>query len=450
MDRPLTRSAIIRQAWPILLSQALIPLVGLIDSIVIGRTGDTVALAGVSLGINVTFFMLWSFGFLRMGTTGLTSQANGRGETEEVQMLLGRSVVLGVAIGLALFALQYPLSGLAFSLLAGGEGVTAEASGYLHARMWGAPFVLGYFAVIGWLFGLGRTKEALIIEIIANLGNIIFDVTLVWGFGMGATGIGFGTAGGDVLAGLSALYFAARIAGPGGRRLISDRWRQLLDLRGYRPFLSINANLMIRTVALLFLFTWLANAGARLGATTLAANHLLLQFVTVAAFFLDAFAFTAEERIGNALGRQDRTRLLRTIRLVAEISLLCSLGIALVYWLGGNSLLSLMSTDPDTVAMAERLIPFIVLIPVLGMPSWLLDGVFIGATRGKALRNAALFSTGVYLALDFALRPLENHGVWIAFTCSYLLRAGSLALHLPGLLRSISTTPDLAATAKAD
>jgi len=433
-----------------MMGQALIPMVGLVDAVVIGRTGNTVALAGVSLGINVTFFMLWTFGFLRMGTTGLTSQANGRGEAEAVTMLLARSVALGVAIGLVLFALQYPLADLAFSLLSGGPDVTAEAKAYLHARMWGAPFLLGYFAVIGWLFGLGRTREALAIEIIANGGNIVFDVAFVWGLGMGAAGIGYGTAIGDVLAGVSGLWFAGRIAAPEGRALIRAKWRELADLASYRPFLSINANLMIRTIALLFLFTWLANAGARLGATTLAANHLLLQFVTVAAFFLDAFAFTAEERVGNAMGRSDRARFVKTIQLVAEISFVCSLAIALVYWLAGGAILSAMTTDAATTALARQFLPFVALIPVIGMVSWLLDGVFIGATQGKALRNAAIASTALYLALDFGLRGHGNWGVWVAFTCSYLLRAGSLAVYLPRLVRSISPTPDLAGTAKGD
>ena len=194
---------------------------------------------------------------------------------------------------------------------------------------------------------------------------------------------------------------------------------------------------MIRTVALLFLFAWFANAGARLGTVTLAANHVLMQFVSVAAFVLDAFAFTAEARIGQAIGARSRERFLRAARLTFEFSLAAGLGLALLFWAAGDLAIALIATDPEIRAAAGRFLPFAALIPLLGMPSWMLDGVFIGATRGRALRNAGLLATLLYVATDLALRPQDNLGVWLAFSASYLLRAAALAVHVPALLRSL-------------
>jgi MATE family multidrug resistance protein len=236
-----------------------------------------------------------------------------------------------------------------------------------------------------------------------------------------------------------------RITGAGPIAL----WRRLgraavLGGAALRRLFDVNRDIMIRTIALLFMFTWFANAGARLGAESLAANHVLLQFINVAAFVLDAFAFTAEERVGAAIGTKSHERFLRAIRLTGEFSLVCGALLALLFWLGGEPVIRFITTDPEVRMVAGDFLPFAALVPLLGMPSWMLDGIFIGATRVRALRNAAIAATALYLALDYSLRPLDNLGVWIAFLASYLFRAGSLALHLPALLRDIPPDAPLA------
>jgi MATE family multidrug resistance protein len=201
---------------------------------------------------------------------------------------------------------------------------------------------------------------------------------------------------------------------------------------------------MIRTVALLIMFVWFANAGARLGAETLAANHVLLQFVNVAAFILDGFAFTAESRIGQAIGTRSRAQFLRAIRLTGEFSLAAGALMAAAFWLLGEPVIALISTDPAVRATAATFLPFAALVPLIGMPSWLLDGVFIGSTQGRALRNAGVLATVLYLAIDLALRPQGNLGVWLAFSASYFLRAGALGLYFPRLLRGFEQTQPVA------
>jgi len=212
-----------------------------------------------------------------------------------------------------------------------------------------------------------------------------------------------------------------------------------------RRLFAVNRDLMIRTIALLAMFVWFANSGARLGAESLAANHVLLQFINVAAFVLDAFAFTAESRVGHAIGARSRGQFLRAIRLTGEFSLVSGIALMLLFLAIGPALIGLIASDPAVRAEAVRFLPFAAAVPLLGMPSWLLDGIFIGATRGAALRNAAMVATALYLAIDLLLRPFGNSGVWIAISLSYVLRAGALGLYLPGLLRALEAAPPPAA-----
>jgi MATE family multidrug resistance protein len=445
--RPLTRGNVFAQAWPIMLGQASVPLVGIVDAIVIGRTGDAAALAGVALGATVISLIFWSFGFLRMGMTGLTAQADGAGDRDEVDALLLRGLAAGGAIGLVLMALQYPIGELAFSLLAGGEQVSTEASSYVALRFFGAPAALAVFAINGWLLGLGRTRAALALQVVMNVANIALDLLFVWSFEMGAAGVGLGTAGAEWIALACGIAIAAK--GRGNPFSLPSRtgWKPLFAAVAMKRLFHVNRDIMIRTIALLFLFTWFVNAGARQGTVTLAANHVLMQFVNVAAFVLDAFAFTAEARVGNAIGQRSRPQFLRAIRLTGEFAFGSSLVLLALIWTFGDIAIAAIATDPEVQRVAGQFLIFAALIPLIGTPSWMLDGIFIGATRGKALRNAAVSVTLLYIALDLALHPLGNLGVWLALCGGYFLRAGALALHFPALLRELDDDKDQASRA---
>jgi MATE family multidrug resistance protein len=434
----LNRGAVFAQAWPIMLGQASIPLVGVVDAIVIGRTGSAAALAGVALGATIINLIFWTFGFLRMGMTGLTAQADGAGRRDEIEALLVRGLVIGISIGLVLLVSMWPLRELAFAIFAGGELVTGQARAFVTARFFGAPASLAVFAINGWLFGLGHTRAALGLQLVMNLANIVFDVTLVFGLGMGAAGVGFGTSSAEWVALATGVVVVTRIAGASPLVLARRAGRSMLFARDAMARLfAINRDLMIRTVALLVLFAWFANAGARLGAVNLAANHVLMQFVSVAAFVLDAFAFTAESRIGQAVGAGSRPQFLRAARLTLEFSLASGCALAIAFWTFGSFAVRFITTDGAIRATAASFLPFAALVPLIGMPSWMLDGIFIGATRGRALRNAAVLATLMYLGTDLALRPRGNLGVWLALWSSYLYRAACLGAYLPGLLRSL-------------
>lgn len=435
---PLTRRAIFAQAWPIMLGQASVPLVGIVDTAVIGRTGDAVALAGVALGATISTLVFWTFGFLRMGMTGLTAQAQGSGDRAEVEALLLRALAIGLGLGLILLAVSWPIREAALAVLSGTPEVDGEASGYMQGRFIGAPATLAVYAINGWLLGLGRTREALALQIVMNLANIGLDIWFVWGMGFGAYGVGLGTACAEGIALVLGLLIVGQVAGANVLAIIARTPRSLLsDKARLAKLFAVNRDIMIRTIALLILFTWFANSGARLGAETLAANHVLLQFVNFAAFILDAFAFTAEERVGGAYGQGDKPRFLKAIRLTGEFSLVSGALLAVAFLVLGGPLIDFLTTDAEVREVARAYLPLAALVPLVGMPSWLLDGVFIGTTRGMALRNAGVVSTVLYVALDLALRPLDNTGVWIAMTASYLLRAAGLALYFPRLLKDV-------------
>jgi MATE family multidrug resistance protein len=432
---PLTRRSIFAQAWPIILGQTTVPLVGVVDTAVIGRTGDAAALAGVALGATIINFLFWSFGFLRMGMTGMTAQADGAGDHAEVDAMLVRGIAAGLAIGAILFVLQLALIPASFAILAGSADIEASARPFVAARFFGAPAGLAVFAINGWLIGLGRTRGALALQIVMNVANAGLDILLVWHLHLGARGVGLGTASAEWIA----LATGLALVWPHLRGL-RDRAR-LIDPAALKRLFAVNGDIMIRTVALLTLFACFANAGARRGATTLAANQVLMQAIGIVAFLLDGFAFTAESRVGQALGAQSRAALVRAIRLTGEFSLAVALLSGVVIWWLGDPAIRLLVTNPGVRDQAIALLGFVAILPVIGAPAWLLDGIFIGATEGRALRNAAILSTILYILTDLALRPLGVRGIWIALILSYVFRAAALGRYLPRLLGHFGREP---------
>jgi len=433
----LTRRGVFAQAWPIIVGQALVPLVGIVDAAVIGRTGDAAALAGVALGATVINLVFWTFGFLRMGVTGLTAQAAGAGDTGEVSATLLRAIMLGIPIGLALLLLSPLIVPASLAIMSVPASASDPAHLFTAARFFGAPAALGFYAVNGWLIGLGRTRLALGCQIALNGINILLDLVFVGLFGLGALGVGIGTAMAEWCALAMGLVAARRVLGRGALSIAFGRWDALFAWAPMRRLIAVNLDIMLRTLALLLLFSWFARSGARLGAVPLAANHVLMQFIGVSAFVLDGFAFTAEQRVGAAIGVRSRPAVLRAIRLTGEFSLAGGGVFALLFALWGPALIAFVARDPAVRAQAEAMLPYCALVPLAGVPSWLLDGIFIGATRGRMLRNAALAATAAYLVTDLLLRPWGDDGVWMALLASYAYRALSLGSCLPTLLRRI-------------
>lgn len=422
----LTRSRALQLAWPIMLAQVAMATTGIVDTAVMGRYGTAIELAAVGLAAVVFSFLYWGFGFLRMATTGLTAQADGAGEGLEVRAILMRALMLGAGLG-GLLVITFPLtSQVALALFRAETAVESEAAAYFWARIWGAPATLMGYAISGWLIGTGRTRALLAMQIVLNGINAGLDYAFVAIWDWGAAGIGAGTA----IAEWAALGFGLFLvrSGFGTNAGLLDRAKLL-------ALFNANRDIMIRTLALLLSFAWFVNSGARQGTAVLAGNQVLLQFIAVSAFVLDAFAFVAEKEAGAAYGARDRARLLRAMRVTSEIALAFGAAFSLLFWLGGGAVIEAFIRDAAARDAALAYLPWCAAVPLIGVAAWQMDGLFLGTTQGEAVRNAGVLAMLAYLATDLLLAPsFANAGVWTAFLLSYAYRAGALAIYWPRLM----------------
>ena len=428
-----SRSHVMRLAIPVMLAQAAIAATGVVDTAVMGLYGDKSDLAAVAIASVAFSFIYWGFGFLRMATTGLVAQALGRSDQAEARATLQRGLLIGAAFGLVIFLLS-PLLRMGVFLPFGAEpDVVDLADGYFAARVWGAPALLTQYAITGWLLGTGRTGALLAMQVVMNGVNIVLDIWFVAGLGWGPAGIGAGTAIAEWVALLFGLALVWRSLQPEAG---------LFDRAALLALFNANRDILIRTLALLFAFAWFVRSGAQMGTAQLAGNEVLLQFITVAAFVLDGFAFVAEKEVGEAYGARDPARLRRAMRVTTELAFGFGLIISALYLFGGGAIISGFISDPDARDAALTFLPYCAAVPIIGVAAYQLDGFFLGATQGRAMRNAAIFVTVAYVTLDLILRPLfGNAGVWIAFLGMYVFRAAALGWYLPSLMRATASPP---------
>ena len=445
---PLTRTDVLKRAWPLVFANAAVPLAGVTDTFVLGLSGDTADLGGVALGGAIFSVFYWSFYFLRMGTTGLTAQADGAGNIAETQRIALRALAIGAVLGMAVFLLRDLIALAGFAVMQGEADVESKGRDDLLARAWGTPAALAAFALSGWLIGLGRNAATLAIYVTFSLVNIALDLWFVLGLGYGPGGVGAATAIAEWV-GLLLGFVLASVAlkGQGGLAGgVLDRAR-LLEPRALAEMFQVNLNLMIRTWTLVFGFTWFANAGARQGTAPLAGNHVLLQVISLWAFVLDAFAFVAETEAGRAFGRRSLDGLRRAVRLSGEPMFAAGAVFAVLTFLFGADVLAAVIDDEAALEAAVTYLPWCAVVPFLGAGAWLMDGVFIGTTSGKILRNAGIAAVAIYLAADALLSPLfANHGVWAAFLIFYIARGAALGVAYPALERRLQSTPTASET----
>ncbi len=334
-----------------------------------------------------------------------------------------------------LIAAQWPVSFIAFRLLDGGAEVESLARVYFDIRIWSAPFALANYALAGWFIGLGRAKVALVLQVFLNLVNVFFNIWLALGLGWGVAGIAAGTLIAEVSAAALGLLLAARALGayPG-------TWTRarLLDAARLARTIAVNRDIMIRTIVLLLSFAWFTAKSAEAGTVTLAVNSILLQFVTVSAFFLDGFALAAETLVGKATGARN----LRQFDMAAKLSTAWAGGISLVLsaaiFLFGGAVIDFLTIDAEVRSAARVYLAWAAVLPALSVWCYQLDGIFIGATRSTEMRNAALVSSGLFLVLWWLFLPYGNHGLWAALAGFNLMRAASLGFYYPRLRRALA------------
>lgn len=433
MTNPLTHRSVLAIAVPVMLSNVSTPLIGIVDTAVVGRIPDPAYIGAVAVGSLIFTFAFWAFGFLRMGTTGLTAQALGSQDNAEILNSLARALLIALTAGVALIIVQWPLRALAFGLLDGSQQVEGLAATYYDIRIWAAPATLANYALLGWFIGLGRTDIGLVLQLVLNIANMLLDALFVLGFGWDVRGVAAGTLLAECIAVVAGIAVALRHAEAYGRlRIDLAAW---FEPEKIRRTVAVNTDIMIRSLALIFIFVWFMSRGAASGDVILAANAVLMQFNSVSAFFLDGLAFAAEALVGRAIGARQRNALVRAIRLTTLWAVGTAAVLAVLLSLGGIVFIDALTVDPQARAAARTFLPWAALAPLLGVWSFQLDGIFIGATRSREMRNAMLLSTAIYLFAWWVLVPYGNHGLWAALWVSYVARAVTLGWHLPKLTR---------------
>ncbi|MDO5641669.1 MAG: MATE family efflux transporter [Paracoccus sp. (in: a-proteobacteria)] len=424
--RAVTNRRVLAIALPIMLSNATIPILGAVDTGVIGQLGEAAPIGAVGMGAVILASIYWVFGFLRMGTSGLVAQAHGAGDAAEGGAHLARALVIAGTAGLAMIVLHPLLFAGAFWLAPASAEVETLAMRYLSIRIWGAPATIALYAITGWLIAMERTRGVLVLQLVQNGLNIGLDILFVLGFGWGVAGVAAATLIAEC-AGLAlglwfcraAIRLALRQSGLFARHRLARLWR-------------VNADIMIRSVLLQGAFTTFIFMAAGQGDVTLAANQVLLQFLEITAYALDGFAFSAETLVGQAVGARRRDLMRRASLLSAQWGVAGAAVLGLVFWASGPALIDLLTTSAEVRAQARAYLPWLAVAPLIGIASWMFDGIFIGAMRTARMRQAMIESVAVY-ALALALLPglMGNHGLWAALMVLNITRALTMARFYP-------------------
>jgi MATE family multidrug resistance protein len=402
-----------RIAAPMILSNVSVPLLGMVDTGVMGHLESSAYLGAVAIGGTIFTFLYFGMNFLRMGTTGIAAQSYGAEDYDGLRVSLGQALIVSFAIAVVILLLQIPISKIAMVLLGGDAETQQHAATYFFVRVWSAPGTLANFALIGWFLGMQNARVPLAIFLTINITNIVLDLVFVVGLGMKVEGV--------ALASVIAEYTGLLVGGAfaiSSLRKHAGHWpiSRLTNLNAYRAFFSVNANLFIRTMALLFTFGFVTAQGARLGPTILAANAVLMNFQNLTSLGLDGIAHAAEAMVGKAVGQKDEESLQHTVKLTLRWSLIFSAGFALVYLLGGPLIVRILTDLPDIRATAIAYLPWLIASPLISVWCFLYDGVYVGMTRAREMRNIMVFSTiAIFLPLWFLTQPFGNHGLWFAF-----------------------------------
>ncbi|WP_108860206.1 MATE family efflux transporter [Ruegeria sp. Alg231-54] len=432
---PITHKRVLRIAAPIVLSNATVPILGAVDTGVVGQLGQAAPIGAVGMGAVILATIYWVFGFLRMGTTGLAAQARGAGDTAETGALLMRGLLLGGAAGLFFILTQVWLFWGAFALSPASPEVESLTRAYLEIRIWGAPATIALFAVTGWLIAVERTKGVFVLQIWMNGLNIVLDLWFVLGLGWGVEGVAIATLIAE-WTGLALGLWLCHDAFAGNQW---RDWPRIFDPARLRRMMQVNGDIMVRSVLLTGAFTTFLFVGSDLGDVNLAANQVLLQFLEITAFALDGFAFSAEALVGSAVGARDRAQVRRASIMASQWGVGGAFALGLVFFLTGPSLIDLMSTSPEVRVAAREFLLWAALAPVIGVASWMFDGIYIGATWTCAMRQAMIQSVAIYVVALFLLVPtFGNHGLWAALMVLNIVRGVTLGWRYPKLEAQIA------------
>ena len=421
-----TNKNIWRIAAPMILSNISVPLLGMVDTGVTGHLENAAYLGAVAVGSTIFGFLYTGVNFLRMGTTGIAAQQFGANDFDGLRVTLGQALIVALAIAAILLVLHVPIGAAAISLIGPDPAVAGFADQYFSIRIWSAPATLANFALLGWFLGLQNARVPLIVVLVINVTNIVLDLVLVVVVGMKVDGVAIASVIAEFTGLAVGLGFVVReLNRHSGHWVVS----KLTTPREYTAFFGINAHLFVRTMALVFTLTFITAQGARLGGLILAANAILMNFQNLLAFALDGFAHAAEALVGKAVGEKDRAALQRSVVLALRWSLIVAVGFSAFFWLVGPMLVAVLTDLPDIRTTTLRYLPWLIVSPLIAVWSYLYDGVFVGATLAREMRNIMLISAFViFIPAWYVLQFLGNDGLWLSFML--FLASRGIGMHI--------------------
>lgn len=433
-----------RKVWllagPIILSNISVPLVGAVDTAVVGHLPGPEAIGAVALGALIFSFLYWGFGFLRMGTTGFVAQAFGAGDWKSLSDTLLRVLILAVALGLVTVAVGWPIIDFVLYLIDSSTAVEDLATDYARIRLWSAPAVLCVYAFTGIFIGMHNTRGAFVLQLVLNITNMLLDVLFVLGFNWGVEGVAVASVLAEYLAMLVGFYLLRR---PIGIAFSHYNRARLLERVALLRLFSANANIFIRTLCLLLAFSYFTAKSASQGEVILAANAILLHLQSIMAYGLDGFAHAVEAMAGSAYGARRQSVFRRAVILTSFWGALIALLVGAVYFLFGTPIINLFTSIPPVADTALRFLPWMVAAPILSVWSFQLDGIFIGTGHTREMRNAMIFSLLTYLVLlQFIIPVMGNHGLFLGLAFFMVIRALSLLFYFPGIETAMQTASE--------
>ena len=411
---------ILQIALPSIVSNITVPLLGLIDAAIVGHLGAASYIGAIAVGGMLFNIIYWIFGFLRMGTSGMTSQAYGQKDEAETMRILARSMGVGMLIALALIILQYPIERIAFTLMKATPEVERLASLYFRICIWGAPAVLGLYSISGWCIGMQNSRFPMYVAITQNIVNILASLVLVYGFGMKIEGVAIGT----LVAQYAGLLMAAWLWTSHFKRLLPYVQLQTLLAKGaIRRFFQVNRDIFFRTLCLVAVTMYFTSAGAAQGEVILAVNTLLMHFFTFFSYIMDGFAYAGEALVGKHLGANDRPALRQMVHQLFVWGIVLSLVFTLVYGIGGKVFLGLITNEQSVITASSAYFYWVLAIPLAGFAAFLYDGIFIGATATRWMLYAMFIATTAFFLIYYGFRgAMGNHALWLAFITYLALR----------------------------
>ncbi|MDE6928143.1 MAG: MATE family efflux transporter [Muribaculaceae bacterium] len=405
-------------ALPAIASNITTPLLGMIDTAIVGHIGSAAYIGAIAVGSSMFSMLYWLFGFLRMGSSGLTAQSLGKGDHTACNALLYRALAVGLVVGLLMILFSGPLGRTALDFLDADPATRSLAARYFSLVIYGAPAVMCTFALSGWLLGMQNSRTIMWMAMITNVVNIAVSFTLVFGVGMRIEGVAIGTVCAQWIGVIYGLTAAMRIYRPR-----QPAWHEVLHIGHMLRFFKINTDIFLRTVCLVAVTVWFTRSGARLHVDILAANALLMQLFLFFSYFMDGFAYAGEALSGKYLGMRSYDMLHRTVKALMVWSAMLSVLFAMLYLGCGRLIISLLTDNSHVLSVAMEFLPWIVAVPLVGVLAFVFDGIFIGMTNTRSMLISMLVATALFFGLYILLFPhLSNHGLWLAFIAYLFVR----------------------------